>query len=85
MSLQSGDTVNIVDGTYGGQSLAAGAKAVTFRAAGPGRPSFGQFVSAAANITPRDPIQDRNNFNGPCSDPDNAVLYPCGPTRPTTT
>ncbi len=23
-------------------------------------------------------IQDRDNFNGPCSDPDNAVLYPCG-------
>jgi hypothetical protein len=76
---QSGDTVNIVDGTYGGQGLTAGTKTIIFRAAGPGRPSVGQLISAAANITVRGIlIEDRNDFNGPCSDPDNAVLYPCG-------
>jgi hypothetical protein len=74
------DTVNIADGTYGNQGLSAGAKAITFRAAGPGRPKFGQIVSAASNITVRGIlIQDRgSSFNGPCTDPDNAVLYPCG-------
>ena len=57
----------------------AGSKRVVFRAAGPGRPSFGQIVSAASNIVVRGIlIQDRDNLNGPCSDPDNAVLYPCG-------
>jgi chitodextrinase len=76
---QTGDTVNIVDGIYGGQGLSAGTKAITFRAAGPGRPSVGQFISAANNITVRGIlIEDRSNFNGPCSDPDNAILYPCG-------
>jgi len=75
----AGDTVNIVDGTYGSQTLHAGTKRILFRAAGPGRPSFGQIVSAAANITVRGIlIEDRANVNGPCSDPDNAVLYPCG-------
>jgi chitodextrinase len=48
----SGDTINIVDGTYPGQEL-SGTKSLTFRAAGPGRPSFGQLVSAASNITVR--------------------------------
>jgi Fibronectin type III domain len=74
------DTVSIADGTYGNQGLGGGTKAVTFRAAGPGRPSFGQIVSAASNITVRGIlIQDRgSSFNGPCTDPDNAVLYPCG-------
>ena len=73
------DTVNIADGTYGGQPLAGGSKPILFRAAGPGRPSFGQIVSAASNITMRGIlIEDRSNLNGPCSDPDNAVLYPCG-------
>jgi hypothetical protein len=74
----AGDTVNIVDGRYGGQALGPGATKVTFRAAGPGRPSFGQFISAAANITVRGIlIQDRANFDGPCTPP-GAVLYPCG-------
>ncbi len=76
---RSGDTISIADGTYGGQALAAGSKRLVFRAAGPGRPSFGQIVSAASNIVVRGIlIQDRDNRNGPCSDPDNAVLYPCG-------
>ncbi len=76
---RSGDTVDIADGTYGGQGLGPGSKRVVFRAAGPGRPSFGQIVSAASNIVVRGIlIQDRDNLNGPCSDPDNAVLYPCG-------
>jgi hypothetical protein len=76
---RSGDTINIASGTYGGQALAAGSKRLVFRAAGPGRPSFGQIVSAASNIVVRGIlIQDRDNLNGPCSDPDNAVLYPCG-------
>ena len=78
----AGDTVNIVTGTYGGQGLRGGTKQLTFRAAGPGRPSFGQLISAAANITVRGVlIEDRANFNGPCSDPDNAVLYPCAPNQ----
>jgi chitodextrinase len=47
---QPGDTINIVDGTYPGQEI-SGTKAVRFRAAGPGRPSFGQLVSAASNLT----------------------------------
>ena len=46
----SGDTINIVDGTYAGQSV-SGTKALTFRAAGPGRPSFGQLISSASNLT----------------------------------
>ena len=76
---RSGDTINIATGRYGGQALAAGSKRLVFRAAGPGRPSFGQIVSAASNIVVRGIlIQDRDDFNGPCSDPDNAVLYPCG-------
>jgi chitodextrinase len=48
----SGDTINIADGSYPGQSV-SGTKTLTFRAAGPGRPSFGQFVSAASNLTVR--------------------------------
>ncbi len=76
---RSGDTINIASGRYGGQGLAPGAKKLVFRAAGPGRPSFGQIVSAASNIVVRGIlIQDRDNLNGPCTDPDNAVLYPCG-------
>jgi hypothetical protein len=47
---QPGDTVNIVDGTYGGQTL-TGSKPVTLRGAGPGRPSFGQLIVAASNLT----------------------------------
>jgi len=74
-----GDTVNIVDGTYGGQALGRRSKRVTFRAAGPGRPSFGQFISAASHVTVRGIlIQDRANFDGPCGDLAGAVLYPCG-------
>ena len=46
----SGDTINIVDGAYPGQEL-AGSKTLSFRAAGPGRPSFGQFVTSASNVT----------------------------------
>jgi chitodextrinase len=76
---QSGDVVNIVDGSYTSQGLASGTKTITFRAAGPGRPNFGQIVSAASNVTVSGiQIENRAGFNGPCSDPDNAVLYPCG-------
>ena len=76
---RSGDTINIAPGTYPGQGLTAGSKKLVFRATGPGRPSFGQIVSAASNLVVRGIlIQDRDNFNGPCTDPDNAVLYPCG-------
>jgi hypothetical protein len=46
----AGDTINILDGTYPGQEL-SGTKALTFRAAGPGRPSFGQLISSASNLT----------------------------------
>ena len=83
---RSGDTINIADGTYGGQGLGPGAKKLVVPRRRPGRPSFGQIVSAAANITVRGIlIQDRDNLNGPCTDPDNAVLYPAAPTRPSTT
>jgi chitodextrinase len=76
---QPGDTVNIADGTYTSQPLAAGTKSVAFRAAGPGRPRFGKLISAAANITVSGiQIENRADFDGPCPDPDNAVLYPCG-------
>ena len=76
---QSGDTVNIVDGTYGGQGLAAGTKTLTFRAAGPGRPNFGHFVAAAQNITVRGIlIEDRNDISGICSTSQYGVLSPCG-------
>ena len=79
IAARPGDTINITDGTYGSQGLAAGSKKLLFRASGPGRPSFGQIISAASNIVVRGIlIQDRDNFNGPCGDPDNAVLYPCG-------
>ena len=76
---RSGDTVNIAAGRYGSQGIAPGSKRLLFRAVGASRPSFGQIVSAASNIVVRGIlIQDRDTFNGPCGDPDNAVLYPCG-------
>jgi hypothetical protein len=76
---RSGDTIGIRTGTYPGQTLAAGTKAVTFRAAGPGRPSFGHFVSAAANITVRGIlIQDRSERTGACSNARYGVLTVCG-------
>jgi chitodextrinase len=75
---QSGDVVNIVDGTYGSQGL-SGSKQVTFRAAGPGRPNFGQIINAGSNNTIKGiQIENRNDFNGPCTDPENGVLFPCG-------
>jgi hypothetical protein len=46
----SGDTINIVDGSYGGQEL-AGTKTLSFRGAGPGRPSFGMLLTSAANVS----------------------------------
>jgi chitodextrinase len=76
---RSGDTVGIRTATYPGQTLSAGTKAVTFRAAGPGRPSFGHFVSAAANITVRGIlIQDRSERTGACSNAPYGVLTVCG-------
>ena len=76
---ESGDTVNIVDGSYGGQSLSAGTKTVVFRAAGPGRPRFGQVVSAASNVTFEGlQIEDRGDQSGPCSTAPFGVLVPCG-------
>ena len=56
----SGDTINIVDGVYGGQSF-SGSKSLSFRAAGPGRPSFGQIISAAANVTVRGILIENRN------------------------
>ncbi|HJU48775.1 MAG TPA: hypothetical protein VJ689_11605, partial [Gaiellaceae bacterium] len=78
---RAGDTVNIVDGVYASQTLTGGTKAVRFQAAGPGRPRFGQIVSAASGITLRGvAIEGRDVDGNPhaCPDPDNAVLYPCG-------
>jgi hypothetical protein len=78
-SALSGDTINIVDGTYGAQGMAAGTKTLTFRAAGPGRPSFGHFVSAAQNITVRGIlIEDRGEIVGTCNNAQWGVLAPCG-------
>ena len=75
----SGDTVNIAAGTYGRQTLGAGTKKVTFRAAGSQRPKFGQLVSAASNVTfRRITIEERGiDRSGPCGF-SNAVLHPCG-------
>lgn len=76
-----GDTVNIVTGTYTSQTLTGGTKAVVFRAAGPGRPRFGQIVSAAANLVLRGVAVEARDAGGnarACRDPDNAILYPCG-------
>lgn len=81
---RAGDTVGIVDGTYTSQTLPAGTKRVRFRAAGPGRPRFGQIVSAAANIVLRGvTIEARDVDANPraCTDPDNAILYPCAPRQ----
>jgi hypothetical protein len=77
---QSGDTVRIMDGTYGSQALAAGTKTLTFVAAGPGRPKFGQLVSAAQNLTFKGiQLEDRNDLsNAPCSTAAYGVLVPCG-------
>jgi hypothetical protein len=72
------DTVNIADGTYAGQTL-TGTKVVTFRAAGPGRPSFGHFVSAASNIVVSGiQIEDRSDRTGTCGNASYGVLAPCG-------
>ena len=46
----TGDLVLIRDGRYGGQLL-TGTKKLTFRGAGPGRPSFGQLITSASNVT----------------------------------
>ena len=76
---RTGDTVGIRTGVYPGQTLSAGTKGVTFRAAGPGRPRFGHFVSAATNITVRGIlIEDRSEQNGACNTAPYGVLTPCG-------
>ena len=76
----AGDTVSIVDGFYGSQALPAGSKTVTFRAAGPGRPSFGQFISAATkHHGSGDPDPGSRQLQWALQETlDNAVLYPCG-------
>ena len=78
---RSGDIINITDGTYTSQTLGGGTKRILFRAAGPGRPRFGQIVSAASDVTLRGvAIEARDIDANPsaCSGPDNAILYPCG-------
>jgi chitodextrinase len=76
---QAGDIVGIVDGTYAGQTLAAGTKSVAFRAVGPGRPSFGHFVSAASNVSIAGVlIEDRSERTGTCETASYGVLVPCG-------
>ncbi len=83
---RTGDTVGIRTGVYPGQTLSAGTKGVTFRAAGPGRPRFGHFVSAATNITVRGIlIQDRSEQNGACNTAPYGVLTPAAGPRPMTT
>jgi hypothetical protein len=48
---QAGDTINVRDGTYGSDTMAALDKEVTVRAAGPGRPSFGVSDFAGSGVT----------------------------------
>ena len=79
---QAGETVAIRTATYPGQTLAAGTKRVTFRAAGPGRPTFGHFVSAAANVTVRGVvIQDRSEQSGTCTNAPYGILVACGQSQ----
>jgi hypothetical protein len=78
---RAGDTVNITDGTYTSQTLGVGMKRILFRASGPGRPRFGQIVSAASGVTLRGVSIEARDIDAnarACSDPDNAILYPCG-------
>jgi hypothetical protein len=80
-SAVSGDTINILDGSYPGQEL-AGTKTLSFRAAGPGRPSFGQLVTSAANVSVRGLLIE-NRSPPPIPFCDSWVLdytlYVCGP------
>ena len=78
----SGDVVRIRDGRYSGQQL-SGTKKVTFAAAGPGRPSFGQLITSAANTTMRHLLfENRDPPTGSlvCSYFD-YTLFACGPNQ----
>ncbi|HEY1367419.1 MAG TPA: choice-of-anchor Q domain-containing protein [Gaiellaceae bacterium] len=77
---QSGDTIAIQNGTYPSQGIEAGNKKLTFKAAGPGRPRFGQLVSAAQNLTFRGlQFDDQPTpLSGPCPTAPFGVLVACG-------
>jgi hypothetical protein len=80
---QAGDTVDIADGTYTSQAIAAGSKSLTFQAAGPGRPKFGQLASAATNLTFRGlQFEDRNELSStPCPNSHYGILVACGASQ----
>lgn len=76
----AGDIVLIRDGRYPGQLL-TGAKRLTFRGAGPGRPSFGQIITSAANVAFAHVLVENRDppaGNTPCSYFD-YTLFTCGP------
>jgi hypothetical protein len=76
----AGDVVLIRDGRYPGQLL-TGAKRLTFRGAGPGRPSFGQIITSAANVAFTHVLVENRDppaGNTPCSYFD-YTLFTCGP------
>ena len=77
----SGDLVLIKDGTYPGEQL-TGTKTLTFQGAGPGRPSFGQILTSASNITVRHLLVQNRSYpvQTVCSYWD-YTLYVCGPNQ----
>jgi chitodextrinase len=74
----SGDLILIKDGTYPGEQL-TGSKTLTFQGAGPGRPSFGQILTSASNITVRHLLVQNRSYptQTVCSYWD-YTLYVCG-------
>jgi chitodextrinase len=77
----TGDLILIKDGTYPGEQL-TGSKTLTFQGAGPGRPSFGQIMSGASNITVRHVLIQNRNYPAQtvCSFWD-YTLYVCAPNQ----
>lgn len=76
---QAGDKVGIQPGAYGRQGLSGTTKAVSFVGSGQGSTIMGQLVSSSTNLTfSHMTFENRNRASGQCSDPPNAVVYPCG-------
>jgi hypothetical protein len=73
-----GDLILIRDGTYAGQLL-EGSKKLTFQGAGPGRPSFGQVITSASNVTLKHLlIENRNPPSQTVCSYFDYTLFTCG-------
>jgi hypothetical protein len=74
----NGDLILIRKGTYPGEQL-TGTKQLTFQGVGPGRPSFGQLITNASNITVRHiTIENRDWPNWSICPYFDATLFVCG-------